>query len=306
MITHRRRQARGIPIMGLMLMLAAAGCGSSGESNYSKATLTTPPAEWRIVCGTPGIAEMVFALGAGERVVGVSDYTLWPPEATQKPRIGGWINPDRERLIRLQPDVILTQGTHERLATYAHEAGIEFRSLSLERIDDILEQALGLADLLGIPEQGYQLKHRIKTDLKRVQQAVSHVPPRTVALLFSRPDGKHTTLTTVGEKTFLSDLLTIAGGTNIFSDAHGPYPMVSLEALLLRQPDVIIELHATPIQNSHQERLLKEWKAYSMLNAVRQGQVYLMTDDFLLIPGPRITHIAEQFANLLHPGNLDD
>ncbi len=293
------RQWGGTALL-LVLSVAAAGCGG-GSARHEPGVPAKAPGDWRIICGTPALAELVFALGAGDRVVGVSDYTVWPPEALGKPRIGGWVNPDRERLTVLEPDVILTQGVHDRLASYARDMGIHFQSVPLERFADILEQMETIGTLLGMTANGQTLRARVEAELEAVRSAVADAPPRRVVVLFARPEGDMATLTAIGPGTFLNDLIELAGGVNIFRDARGDFPQISKEALLRRQPEVIIELHSEPMTDTRRGRVIDDWQTFSILPAVRDERVVLLTDDFLLIPGPRMARTAEQFARAVHP-----
>ncbi len=292
-------------LAGAVLSVAAAGCHRQDDQGAHERP-STPPEQWRIICGTPAIAELVFALGAGDRVAGVSDYTVWPPEAVAKPRIGGWVNPDRERLTVLAPDVILTQGLHERLSDYARDMGIYFRSVPLERFDEVLSQMEEVGALLGVPVEGQALRKRVEGELDAVRQAVTVAPRRRVAVLFARPQGDMTVLTAIGPETFLNDLIEIAGGINIFHDVRGDYPQVSKETLLVRQPEVIIELHSEPMTDARRRQTVEDWNMYSILPAVKDGRVVLLTDDFLLIPGPRMAATARRFAQAIHPECFDE
>lgn len=305
-IKNQRRWI-GRRVCGLFsLWVFVSGCGGPAERPV-RDTHSFPSAEsWRIVCGTPALAEIVFALGAGERVVGVSDYTVWPPEARVKPSIGGWVNPDRERLAMLHPDIILTQGMHERLAAFAQELGVRFCSIPLERYTDILEQMEAVGVMLGLPENGRALRARVEADLAEVHGTVAAAAPRKVVVLFARSEGDMAGLTAIGPGTFLNDLIEVAGGVNIFRDAYGDYPQISKESLLMRQPDVIIELHAEPMTEARRGQVVGDWQQFGALPAVRNGRIVLLTDDFLLIPGPRMALTASRLARAIHPECFDE
>lgn len=304
-VTNRRRKVAMFGI-GLAWFVVAVGCGRRTDLPKRVARGETPAQNWRIICGTPALAELVFALGAGDRVVGISEYTVWPPEALTKPRIGGWVNPDRERLTVLRPDIILTQGVHERLAAFATDMGVQFRSIPLEHFIDVLDQMEAIGTLLGVQENGRALRLRVETELAAVHASVAAAPPRRVAVLFSRPEGDMTSLTAIGPDGFLNELIKIAGGVNVFEDARGEYPQISKESLLMRQPEVIIELHAAPMSDARQGEVRNDWQVYNIIPAVRDGRIELLTDDFILIPGPRMAQTARRFAQAIHPECFHD
>lgn len=261
----------------------------------------TDAAPQRIVCGTPAVAELVFALGAGDRVVGISEYTTYPPEALTKARIGGWINPNRERLLVLQPDLIITQGRHDALANFANEYGIAFESLHIEQMSDIPTAVQRLAALLQTPTKAQEVLEQLDANLQRITEKTGGQSTVRVLLVMSRATGGLGGLTTAGPNTFLNELVELAGGTNIFADAKGPYPQVSKESLLLRQPDVILEFHPEGLSDSATARLRADWDVLSQLPAVRNDRIAFLTGDHLLVPGPRVAQTAYQMARALHP-----
>lgn len=290
----------GIMTASLLLPIVV-GCRDAHRAPRGVRSSAVPPEARRIVCGTPALTELIFALGSGDRIVGISDYTVWPREALEKPRIGGWVNPDRERLLVLGPDIILTQGMHERLAEFASETGILFHSIAMDRFDEILDQMVAVAALIGVESRGWALREEVEAGLAAVKAAVAAVPPRRVAMLFARAEGDMTSLTAIGPGSFLNTLIEMAGGINVFADARGDYPQISKESLLVRQPEVIIELHADPMTEGHRRQLMEDWQAFRHLPAVRDGRIVLLTDDFLLIPGPRLVQTARRFAEAIHP-----
>ncbi len=282
-------------VLCVFLLLGCTGCAR-------KATLrpATPPPQ-RIICGSPAVTEIVFALGCGDRVVGVSDYTAFPPEAQQKTRIGGIVNPNRERLLAVRPDCIVTQGKHDALSAFADTYGLQFQGVKLDTLADLYASIRAIATLLAVTERGEHLETELRTALSVITEHSAAQPPKRVLLLFGRTPGDLTGLNTVGANTFLNEIVTLAGGTNIFADATGLYPNVSKEALLVRQPEVVLELHPDGLADATRAQLTADWAALAQTPAIQQAKLHYLTNDFLLIPGPRIGAIAQAFANAIHP-----
>jgi len=285
-------------IPGILACLLLVGCGSRDSGKPTSPAGSGPS---RIVCATPGLTEVVFALGAGDRVVGVSDYATWPPEALAIPRIGGWMNPDRERLLVLQPDLILTQGLHEPLAQFATRYGVRLAQIPTDTLADVIGQFRVVGALIGATEQAGEIQAALEAELDAVRARVADLPPRRVVLFLERPEGVLRNLTTVGPRTFLSELLTLAGGENVFADVLGDYPQISREALLMRAPEVIIELHSEPVGSVRRQRIISDWQALPTIPAVQQGRIVFLAGDQIMIPGPRIIDTIRQMAELLHP-----
>jgi iron complex transport system substrate-binding protein len=291
------RRAVSFFTLGFALALIT-GCGSNERTAPVGKKAEAPQ---RIVCGSPAVAEIVFALGCGDRVVGVSDYTVYPPEAKEKESIGGWINPNRERLLVVKPDIIVSQGQHETLAAFADEYGIRFHTVKLDALADIYTAIESIAEALGVVQRGETLNADIRRTIGAVSAEVANAPPKHVLLLFGRTHGSLTGLGTVGPGTFLDDMIRVAGGTNVFADATGAYPQVSKEALLVRKPEVILEVNPGGLEEKTIALLRADWQEFADLPAVRNDRVHYLTNDFLLIPGPRVGQIAEAFAKTITP-----
>ncbi len=279
------------------VLLTVAACHDSLVQTEKPAPA---PAPRRIVCGSPAVAEIVFALGCGDRVVGVSDYTVHPPEAKQKESIGGWINPNRERLLIMQPDIIISQGRHETLDAFARKYGMRFQAVQMDTLADIYTAIESIAKTLGVAERGETLNADIRAAIAAVTTPAADTPPKRVLLLFSRTPGSLSGLGTVGPGTFLDDMIRVVGGTNIFADATGVYPQISKESLLVRRPEVILEVHPDGWDEPTIARLRADWQALADLPAVRNDRIHYLTQDFLLIPGPRAGLIAEALSQAIH------
>lgn len=283
----------------VLLTVCLTGCSCSRrEPDVGPGAADPQRAAQRVVCGSPAVTEIVYALGGGERVVGVSDYTTYPPEAAQKPRIGGRLNPSRERLLVLDPDLIVTQGRHESLAAFAAQYGIRFRGIKLDSLDDIFAAVRAVAAALDVEQAGEALTERLRTALARIEEASAGRDPTRMVLIVGRTPGDLRGLTTVGPGTFLHDLVRMAGGTNVFADTRGAYPRISKEALIARQPELIVEL-SPGLPEGQGVALLADWRKVGALAAVEKRNVHVLTQDFLLIPGPRVVSTARELSALV-------
>jgi len=260
------------------------------------------PIPQRIIATAPSMVECLFALGAGQQVVGVGDFATYPPEARAKPRVGGEMNPNFERILSLQPDLVVVQGKAESLDAFCQRYGIAL--LRIEP-DDIATTTAGMHTLgraVGREAEADRLVARIRLDLAAVALRVAGRPRPKVFLCLGRQIGSLRSLFSTGRGTFLAELLAVAGGENVLADIEQPYPQVSKESLVRRAPDVVIELHpGRVLSEADRQGVLADWKALGTLPAAAQGRVHVLTDDFLLIPGPRMARVAERLASVLHP-----
>lgn len=255
----------------------------------------------RIICAAPSVTEIVFALGSGGRVVGVSDFSTHPPEALAVPKIGGLIDPNKERIATLQPDLLIIQGQNESLARFCSEHGIRFLSIEINSLKDIWAAIHTIGRTLGAEETARTLVQKIKGDFQDIKDRINNRPRKKVFLTLGHTPGDLTGLMTTGPGTFIHELVYSAGGVNIFADASGLYPQVSKESLVKRQPEVIIEAIPGGIPEEKLRLLKKDWAQLPMLPAVKSGNIHYLFEDFLLIPGVRIAQTVRRFAEILHP-----
>lgn len=258
----------------------------------------------RVVTIGPNVTETVFALGAGDEVAAVTDFCTYPPEACEKPRVGGLFHPNLERIIALEPDLVIMQSPVEKVIGLCRRRGIRHLILGMHTLDSIRSGILAAGRALGREGEAERLVGRMRADLDRVRERVRGGDGgggcrAKLFLCTGRAPGELSRLGTIGPGGFLAELVEIAGGENVFADARVPYPQISKEALVARAPEVVIE--ARPGESAP-ARPRSEWNALASLPAVRAGRVHVLTEEFLLIPGPRVAETARLLAELLHPG----
>lgn len=270
-----------------LLILWLAGC-RGGED----AAVPFPAEPSRIVCASPAVTEIVFALGAGDRVAAVADFTDWPPEAAEKPRIGGALSPSRERILALQADLILSQGRSEALAALAREHRIAFFSLPLDTLSDVRAAIAGFAARLNAEERGRRLLREFDAGLA----ALPRREPVPVLIALGHSPGDLSGLMTTGAGTFLHDIVELAGGRNVFKDVPLPWPRISRESLLRRAPALVLDLQAVALDDTRRAALAADWQRLGFAPT----QVRILEEDFLLRPGPRAPLAAARIAESIH------
>jgi iron complex transport system substrate-binding protein len=281
------RILKGISVRGGLIGLAVAtlllaGCGEKAVRDQESRT------GQRVICATPAVAEIVFALGGGDRVVGVSEFTDWPPEAAAKPQIGGALNPNRERILRLEPDLILSQGKSEALGGFARSQGIAFLSLPLDTLDDLRAAISGCAAALGAEEQGQVLL----AEMEKEFAAIPSCGFAPVFLALGHAPGDLSGLMTSGPGTFLDEIVAKAGGSNIFSDVSVLWPKISQETLVRRKPKILLDFQSGPVDDARRAALIADWKKLGF----SAGQIRILPEEFLLKPGPRAAQSAARIA----------
>lgn len=256
----------------------------------------------RIVSLTPSVTECLFALGCQDKIVGVTQFCNYPPEAKSLPRLGGRVNPNFERLLSLRPDLVIYQGNYHKLESFCKSYDIQNMKLEFNNIDSIITDINILGQRLGAAENAEKVTSRINATIADIRQTLSGRKKVRVFFCLGRLSGSMSSLTTIGGRTFISEMIEIAGGENIFADLSRDYVEINKEALLERDADVIIEARpGEQLSDEDISRLKTNWAEMAGITAVKNGNVHILTDVFLLMPTPRITLTMEKLASVLHP-----
>jgi len=250
----------------------------------------------RIVSLSPGNTEILFALGLGERVVGVTEQCDYPPEAKEKPKVGGFSTISIERVVSLEPDLVLaTGGIQLRTVNQLEERGIKTVVLSPKTVEGILRDI----ELVG---KITNRNREAKTLVGGMRGRIEFIKSGTWQLM-SRPrvyyEVWHSPLMSVGRGTWINELIELAGGRNIFSDSLDPYPIISSELVIERDPEIII------IKRGYMGGVAKQdifrRPGWGRISAVKIGRIYEIDENILIRPGPRIVDGLEALARVIHP-----
>jgi iron complex transport system substrate-binding protein len=260
----------------------------------------------RIVSLVPPLTEMLFAVGAGSQVVGVSSYDDFPPEVASRPRVGALLDPDTERILSLKPDLVIVYGSQTELEGQFRRVGIRVYSYRHggigNGIGNVLQTIRDLGALTGHKADGDRVTAHLQSQLDSIRARVRGRPrPRTM-LVIGRDPMVLRGLYVSGGIGFLHELLDVAGGEDVFADVKREAVQPSNETMLVRAPQVIIELHpgeTPPSAVVQKERAV--WSLLPAVPAVRNGRVHLLYGGYLLAAGPRLAGATETLARVLHP-----
>jgi iron complex transport system substrate-binding protein len=257
----------------------------------------------RIVSMIPAVTEMLFAIGAGDRVVGVSTFDTYPKEATTRPRVGGLFDPNFEAILTLRPDLVVAYGSQDELIGRLGRAGIPVYRYRHAGLSDITTTLRAVGQRTGYGDRANALAAQIEKDLQDVRKSVAGLHrPRTL-MVFAREEASMRGLYVSGGIGFLHDMLEAAGGINVMADVKREGLQLSLEQLLARAPDVVLEMRVTERWSAErQAREEATWRTVS-IPAVRAGRVHFLPDEMLTIPGPRVAAAVKAIAQVLRrPG----
>ena len=257
---------------------------------------TTPA---RIVSLVPAATEMLFAIDAGSRVVGVSSFDRFPPEVERIPRVGALIDPNVERILALRPDLVVVYRSQTDLRAQLERARIPTFIYVHAGLADVTATLRQLGDRVGRGDAAQRLATQIETRIEAVRARTRGKPrPRTLVVM-SRDQFALRGIYASGGVGFVHDMLTAAGGENIFADVKREATQATSELIIARAPSVVLELHGDPLDAAAIAKERRVWDTLSSVPAVRTGRVHILADERTVVPGPRVAEGVELLAALL-------
>jgi iron complex transport system substrate-binding protein len=250
----------------------------------------------RIVTLAPSITEIVFALGLGQRVKGVTIYSNFPPEVVTLPKVGSYVQLDIEKIVALRPDVCI--GTRDGNPGEAIERltglGIPVYIVNPRSLVEVMETLLELGNALGAADAANRLVSDMRRRLEAVQTRVAgeKTRPRVFFQIGVSP------IVSVGSGTFLDELIRLAGGTNL-SGGDVAYPRFSVEQVLGLEPDLIVI--TSMARGEIFEQVKHQWRRWKQMPAVRDDRIFLIDSDLVDRPTPRLIDGLEMLAKMIHP-----
>jgi iron complex transport system substrate-binding protein len=286
---------------GALAAPARSGAAPPQSSSVSAERDRRAPVR-RIVSLVPAVTEMLFAIGAGPRVVGVSNYDSFPDAVRLLPRVGALLDPDTERILALRPDLVVTYASQADLRARFERAGIRTFTYRHAGLDGVFDSLREIGEVAGGAAEAGRLAQSLRAGMAAVRSRVAGRPrPRTL-LVFERQPKTLRNMYVSGGIGFIHDMLVAAGGANVFADVRAESAQPSHEAVLARAPEVILEVRAAGLlepRDLDADRAV--WKTLPSLPAVRSGRVHFLVGEHMVVPGPRFVQGIEALARTLHP-----
>ena len=261
-------------------------------------TVETKPQ--RIVSLAPSNTEILFAIGAGDQVVGVTTYCNYPPEAQDREQIGGFSGKtiSVEKIVALEPDLVFSVGEIQRPAIEALEqVDITVVALDPNDFDDVYATIELMGRLTGHEKDAAQIVADMKARVAAVQERIATIPEGERLTVFWETYDEP--LMTVGTASFTHQLIELAGGLNIFADLTETYPQVNAEEVIKRNPAVI--MGADSMGDKLTTELVGQRPGWGQVQAVQDGRIYLFNGDMVSRTGPRLAQVLEEMARALYP-----
>lgn len=257
---------------------------------FSAQTFAQPQ---RIITLSPHLTEMVFSAGAGKNLVGVAEYSDYPEAANKIPRIGGYEQINYEKILSLKPDLILVwkKGNRYQDIQRLKQLGFELLEFDSQTIESIPHDIEKIGEIMGTQKESKKISQRLSAQITQLNSQYQTTTPMTVFYqVWSKP------IITIGGKQFISEALQLCGAKNIFDDQKALSPSVSLEAIIARNPQLILLGGEKQIQQGWKAF----WQKYPQITAVQQNKIILLNSDLFQRPTARLINALPQLCAKIH------
>ena len=283
-----------ILVFPLLFSVQDSFCATFTDEVERRVELPGPPQ--RIISVAPSVTEVLFALGLGGKVVGVSTHCNYPPEALKKEKVGGYITPSLEKIISLRPDMVIgtADGDLKSFVSRLASFGIPVYITNPRSVSGVILSVQNIGEVTFSRSAAERVVDSMKSKMETVREKVQGRPrARVLHVLAYDP------LISSGRGTFVDDLIRIAGGINIAEGAKGKHPRYSMEEVIAQDPEVII-LSSMKSKDPWAEQR-QWWERWKEISAVRFGRISVIDSDLILRPSPRIVDGLEEMAKAIHP-----
>lgn len=285
---YRTKQQKQLDEEGITI-----GGGSTGKT-YNK-----------IVSLAPSTTEMLFSLGLGDKVIGVSEFCNYPEEAKAKPKMGGLMNPNYEAIVAAKPDVVIV--FNEMLQPQNKFKSLKIETLALEHsaVRHIFQSITIIGEYCGAGEQAKKIFKELTSKMTAIQRKYEGEPHPKVLIIVGHDISQDITkppanIKAAGDK-FYNEMISYAGGQNAYTGGTVSFPTVSNESIISMNPEVIIDLVPADKNPIDSNVIIKQWKNLSQIDAVKNNRIYVFTEDYMTIPGPRVAMAIEKLAVAIKP-----
>lgn len=287
------------PVVYLIFLAARESRPPTINQNYQQKSYS------RIVSLAPSTTEILFALGLGNKVIGVSQFCNWPPQAKDIPRMGGLMNPNYEAIVAAKPDLVIVFDEMLKPDDKFAALGIETLAVKHNTIHDILDSILLIGQTCGMQDEAGKLIDDLNRRMEYIaQQSQKRAGPRVLICvghtISDSADKPPENIYIAGSDGFYSVMNSLAGGQNAYTGSI-PFPAVSSESVISMNPEIIIDIVLDEQNQIDSQTIIKQWKNFSRIDAVKNDRIYVFSEDYIAIPGPRFMLTLEKIARVINP-----
>ncbi len=258
----------------------------------------------RVISLSPSTTEILFTLGLGEQVVGVTDFCTYPKEAKAKTKIGGYLDPNYEAIVGLKPDIVLLLPEQDKVKEFLAQFNIESMTVNNKMVADVIKAINQIGEKFAREDKSDSLVSAIEKRIQWIQKQTKNRRKPSVLVSVGRTlgTGELSEVYAAAQNTYYNELINLAGGKNVLKNMTVDFPVLSAEGIIHLNPDIIFDLaYDYESQGLTENELIADWEAVPQIDAVREGRVFVLNQSFAVIPGPRFILLLEKMAQLIHP-----
>lgn len=289
------------PLFIFVIIFVVAIIGVNSQPTPKLSSGTTPQ---RIISLAPSITETLFALGLGDSVVGVTDYCDFPPMVNSLPKVGGFVNPNLEAIVALQPDLIILLANQQRVVEQLQQLDIPTLAIFNTSLDDIKQTISIIGEKTQHQQQASKLLNAINDKVTFIAKKTQDLDRPSVMIAMGHSIGSEhmKQVYIAGQHDFYNDLITVAGGQNVYKAQLPKVPSLSVEGIMQLNPSIIFDIFPEADDHgSDLNQVLQQWHSLSHVDAIENNRIYIIEHNYATIPGPRIFLLLEEIARLIHP-----
>jgi len=289
------------PLILFLIILIVAIVGLEQAPVNKESSQIVPQ---RIITLAPNITEIAFSLGLDEKIIAVTKYCDYPIKVKSLPKVGGFIDPNLEAIVALQPDLVILVATQQQTIKQLQQLNIPTLAVHNATLSDITESISAIGEATHQQQQAQQLLSQINKKIRSISHKVESLnrPKVMVTMGHSTSGDQVKTIYIAGQHDFYNDLITLAGGQNSYQATHLKVPSLSTEGILQLNPDVIIDIFPEAADhNANIEQVKQQWQNLNYVNAVKNNRVHIIEENYATIPGPRIFQLLDKMARIIHP-----
>ncbi len=294
--------AKNYPAFGLkffcllLILLLPVAVSARTVTDETGVTLEIPDSPQRILPLTPSLSETLFALGLDDRIVGVTEFATYPKAARKKPKVGTFFNPSLEKILALEPDLVIVGSEHQdgKTSSALKKFGIPVYRVKPVNLNSIYLSISNLGEITGTLKRAQKVILRMKKQVAVIERRVAGLRPQRVFYQVGIDP-----IVTANRQTFAADLIRRAGGVLVTADNPIRYPTYAIEKIIVDAPEVIIISSMSP--NTNYQRFRLSWQRWRTIPAVRNDRIYVVDSDMVDRPSPRIVDGLAKMAEFIHP-----
>ncbi|TNF49060.1 ABC transporter substrate-binding protein [bacterium] len=271
--------------------------------NRTNDPVTGEKDRYRIISLAPSITEILFALELGQNVVGVTRYCDYPPQAAEKMKVGGYFDINYEAILTAEPDLVVLLKEHEQPRNYLERLNIETLTVDHSNVQGIIRSIVHIAEKTDTVSRSERIVSDLKERIDSISKLIGELerPRVMVAVGRNMETGVAGEVYVSGQDGFYDSLITLAGGENAYGHSTLKFPALSAEGVARLNPQVIIEMAPDIDDGKMASQILDQWRSIPGVEAVGNERIYLFSEDYAVVPGPRFILLLEWMARVIHP-----